>query len=84
VTPSLQPPEPPLSDGVVTLRVPDPELDAASLRHFDDPEIVRWILGGPPHVTDPAARSPSSATGGRAAPTPSSPSTPKDTMSASA
>ena len=55
VSPTLQPPDPPLSDGVVTLRVPDPELDAASLRHFDDPEIVRWILGGPPHVTDPAA-----------------------------
>ena len=50
--PPLQPPDPPLSDGVVTLRVPDPERDADSLRHFDDPAIVRWILGGPPQVTD--------------------------------
>jgi RimJ/RimL family protein N-acetyltransferase len=53
VVPTLQPPDPPLSDGIVTLRVPDPERDAASLRHFDDPAIVRWILGGPPHVPDP-------------------------------
>lgn len=53
--PNFQPPERPLSDGVVTLRVPDPELDAGSLRHFDDPEIVRFILGGPPQVADPAA-----------------------------
>lgn len=49
----LRPPEPPLSDGVVTLRVPDPERDAASLRHSDDAAIVRWILGGPSQVTDP-------------------------------
>jgi RimJ/RimL family protein N-acetyltransferase len=55
VAPKLQPPDPPLSDGVVTLRVPDPERDAASLRHFDDPEIVRWILGGPSQVNDPTA-----------------------------
>jgi RimJ/RimL family protein N-acetyltransferase len=55
VPPNFQPPDSPLSDGVVTLRVPDPERDAASLRHFDDPSIVRWILGGPPQVTDPAA-----------------------------
>ena len=52
---SLQPPDPPLSDGVVTLRVPDPERDADSLRHMDDPEIVRWIFGGRPFVTDPLA-----------------------------
>ena len=51
----LRPPDPPLSDGVVTLRVPDPGRDAASLRHFDDPEIMRWILGGPPQIADPAA-----------------------------
>jgi RimJ/RimL family protein N-acetyltransferase len=55
VAPTLQPPDPPLSDGVVTLRVPDPRRDAASLRHFDDPAIVRWILGGPPQVTDASA-----------------------------
>jgi RimJ/RimL family protein N-acetyltransferase len=55
MAPSFQPPEAPLSDGVVTLRLPDPERDAGSLRHFDDPAIVRWILGGPPQVTDPAA-----------------------------
>lgn len=54
MAPKLQPPEPPLGDGVVTLRVPDPERDAASLRHFADPEIVRWILGGPPEIADPA------------------------------
>ena len=55
MAPTLQPPDPPLSDGVVTLRVPDPGRDAASLRHFDDPAIVRWILGGPPRIPDPAA-----------------------------
>ena len=32
----------------MTLRVPDEARDAASLRHFEDPEIVRWLLGGPP------------------------------------
>jgi RimJ/RimL family protein N-acetyltransferase len=53
MAPALLPPDPPLSDGVVTLRVPEPDRDAASLRHFDDPEIVRWILGGPPQVADP-------------------------------
>ena len=36
----LQPPDPPRTDGVVTLRVPDEGRDAASLRHFADPEIV--------------------------------------------
>jgi RimJ/RimL family protein N-acetyltransferase len=55
VTTTFQPPDPPLGDGVVTLRVPEPRRDAASLRHFDDPAIVRWILGGPPQVTDPVA-----------------------------
>ena len=53
--PGLQPPEPPLTDGVVTLRVPDEGRDAASLRHFADPEIVRWILGGPARPEDLAA-----------------------------
>jgi RimJ/RimL family protein N-acetyltransferase len=51
----LQPPDPPLSDGVVTLRVPDERRDAASLRHFEDPEIVRWLLGGPPQPPNPSA-----------------------------
>jgi len=37
----------------VTLRVPDEARDAASLRHFEDPEIVRWLLGGPPEPPSP-------------------------------
>jgi hypothetical protein len=36
----------------VTLRVPDETRDAASLRHFEDPEIVRWLLGGPPQPSE--------------------------------
>jgi len=40
---------------VVTLRVPDEARDAASLRHFADPEIVRWLLGGPPQPPDPGS-----------------------------
>jgi RimJ/RimL family protein N-acetyltransferase len=55
VSPGLQPPDPPLTDGVVTLRVPDAERDTSSLRHFADPEIVRWLLGGPPQPSSPAA-----------------------------
>ena len=51
--PGLRPPDPPLGDGVVTLRVPDAARDAPTLRHFADPEIVRWILGGPPQAEDP-------------------------------
>ena len=50
----LQPPEPPLSDGVVTLRPTDEERDAASLRHFEDPEIERYILGGPARPQNPS------------------------------
>ncbi|HEY7196123.1 MAG TPA: GNAT family protein [Gaiellaceae bacterium] len=50
----LEPPDPPLSDGVVTLRIPDPERDAPSLRLFDDPEIIEYILGGPPSPLDAA------------------------------
>jgi RimJ/RimL family protein N-acetyltransferase len=49
----LQPPDPPLSDGVVTLRPTDEERDAASLHQFADPEIVRWLLGGRPAHEDP-------------------------------
>lgn len=51
----LQPPDPPLTDGVVTLRLPDAERDTASLGHFADPEIVRWLLGGPPQPSNAAA-----------------------------
>lgn len=50
----LQPPDPPLTDGVVTLRLPDAERDGYSLRHFADPEIVHWLLGGPPDPPDVA------------------------------
>jgi RimJ/RimL family protein N-acetyltransferase len=39
----------------VTLRVPDEARDAASLRHFEDPEIVRWLLGGPPKPPEPSS-----------------------------
>jgi RimJ/RimL family protein N-acetyltransferase len=51
----LVPPEPPLSDGVVTLRPPDPARDAPTIPAFTtDPEIVQWILGGTaPTDTDP-------------------------------
>ena len=50
----LQPPDPPLSDGVVTLRVPDPVRDAPSLERFAaDAEIARWIFGGTPAAVDP-------------------------------
>jgi RimJ/RimL family protein N-acetyltransferase len=50
----LRPPDPPLTDGIVTLRVPDETLDAASFRHFADPEIAHWLLGGQPELEDPA------------------------------
>ena len=36
----------------MTLRVPDEARDAASLRHFEDAEIVRWLLGGLPQRPD--------------------------------
>jgi RimJ/RimL family protein N-acetyltransferase len=39
----------------VALRVPDETRDAASLRHFEDPEIVRWLLGGPPQPQEPSS-----------------------------
>jgi hypothetical protein len=51
----LTPPDPPLADGVVTLRLPDPERDAASVELLDDPEIVRWILGARPQPQDAPA-----------------------------
>lgn len=39
----------------MTLRVPDEARDADSFRHFENPEIVRRILGGPqqPHDSHP-------------------------------
>jgi RimJ/RimL family protein N-acetyltransferase len=51
----LKPPDPPLTDGVVTLRVPDPERDTSTLQLISaDSEIRRWILGGAPATpTDP-------------------------------
>jgi RimJ/RimL family protein N-acetyltransferase len=50
----LAPPDPPLSDGVVTLRPPDVERDAqTAIAMSEDPEIQRWILGGRPKRTDP-------------------------------
>lgn len=51
--PALRPPEPPLSDGVVTLRIPDAARDAATLAHMSDSEIVRRTLGAPPSDADP-------------------------------
>src|SRR5919108_1130810 len=49
----LTPPDPPLSNGVVTLRLPDVERDAqTAIAISEDPEIQRWILGGRPERTD--------------------------------
>ena len=51
----LTPPDPPLSDGVVTLRVPDEGRDLRAASAAPDPEVVRWILGAAPmHPPDPA------------------------------
>jgi RimJ/RimL family protein N-acetyltransferase len=51
----LIPPDPPLSDGVVTLRPPDPARDTTTLDALgSDPEIIRWSLGGRPATPDPA------------------------------
>ena len=43
---SLQPPDPPLTDGVVTLRPPDEGDLAAIDEGINDPDVVRWF--GPP------------------------------------
>ena len=52
----LEPPDPPLGDGVVTLRVPDAIRDASTLAVFNaDPTIIRWSLGGTPAPADPSA-----------------------------
>jgi RimJ/RimL family protein N-acetyltransferase len=53
---ALEPPDPPLSDGVVTLRLPDVDRDAqTAIAISEDPEIQRWILGGRPQSADPHA-----------------------------
>lgn len=53
---SISPPDPPLSDGVVTLRPPDPDRDAWSVPLIaSDPELVRWQWGAPVPDADPAA-----------------------------
>jgi len=50
----LAPPDPPLTDGVITLRPPDVERDAETVAPFNaDPEIIRWILGARPPDDDP-------------------------------
>jgi RimJ/RimL family protein N-acetyltransferase len=50
----LRPPDPPLTDGVVTLRLPDAERDAPTLPVIaGDPEIQQRILGGIPPPFDP-------------------------------
>jgi RimJ/RimL family protein N-acetyltransferase len=50
----VEPPDPPLTDGVVTLRVPDPERDAqTAIAMAEDAEIQRWILGARPARADP-------------------------------
>ena len=50
----LQAPDPPLTDGVVTLRLPDAERDAPTLAVIaGDPEIQRRVLGGVPPPFDP-------------------------------
>jgi RimJ/RimL family protein N-acetyltransferase len=52
----LAPPDPPLSDGVVTLRLPDVERDTqTTIAISEDPEIQRWVLGGRPRPTAPHA-----------------------------
>jgi RimJ/RimL family protein N-acetyltransferase len=51
----LAPPDPPLSDGVVTLRLPDVERDIrTAMAISEDPEIQRRIFGGRPQG-DPRA-----------------------------
>jgi len=39
----LRVPEPPLTDGVVTLRIPDEEDLPAIERGITDPDVIRWI-----------------------------------------
>jgi hypothetical protein len=44
----------PLSDGVVTLRLPDVDRDAqTTIAISEDPEIQRWLLGGKPKPANP-------------------------------
>lgn len=52
----LTPPDPPLGDGVVNLRVPDERRDLRAASAPPDPLIVRNILGAvPQQPADPAA-----------------------------
>ena len=52
---ALTPPDPPLTDGVVTLRVADEARDSVGAAAPPDAEIVRWILGeSPREPADPA------------------------------
>ena len=48
----LKPPDPPLTDGVVTLRLPD-EHDIPAMREVPDSQIVRFIFGDAPEPPDP-------------------------------
>ena len=50
----LTPPDPPLTDGVVTLRPPD-ERDIPAMQDAPDPDIVRFIFGDAPQPADPEA-----------------------------
>lgn len=47
--PPLALPDPPLSDGVVTLREPRPEDRAVVVEAFQDPEIPRWTTVPSPY-----------------------------------
>ena len=52
----LRPPEPDLTDGVVTLRPLEPEDVAAVTKACQDPEIVRWTTEIPDGYTEEHAR----------------------------
>ena len=54
--PNLQAPDPPLTDGVVTLRPPDLARDGPTLETIrTDPAIMAHLMGGEPAPADPAA-----------------------------
>ena len=48
--PAIALPDPPLSDGTVTLRGFDPSDASAPTAACRDPEIPRWTLGPSPHT----------------------------------
>ena len=51
----LKPPDPPLTDGVVTVRVADETRDSVGAAAPPDAEIARWIFGeSPEEPPDPA------------------------------